>query len=149
MNKTDLVNEIAAKAQLNKVAAKAALEATLESIEQALANDDKVQLIGFGTFSVVEKEARTGINPQTKEKSRSPRARSLNSNPPQNSQNKTVYGKIFSLFPRREQALFVYHTDFLYFCSLRNCLGNCLNLIAGFYIRFYENRICAASRNRF
>ena len=68
MNKTDLVNEIAAKAQLNKVAAKAALEATLESIEQALANDDKVQLIGFGTFSVVEKEARTGINPQTKEK---------------------------------------------------------------------------------
>ncbi len=68
MNKTDLVNEIAAKAQLNKVAAKAALEATLESIEQALANNDKVQLIGFGTFSVVEKEARTGINPQTKEK---------------------------------------------------------------------------------
>ena len=68
MNKTDLVNEIAAKAQLNKVAAKAALEATLESIEQALANDDKVQLIGFGTFSVVEKEARTGINPLTKEK---------------------------------------------------------------------------------
>lgn len=68
MNKTDLVNEIAAKAQLNKVAAKAALEATLESIAQALANDDKVQLIGFGTFSVVEKEARTGINPQTKEK---------------------------------------------------------------------------------
>ncbi len=68
MNKTDLVNEIAAKAQLNKVAAKAALDACLESIEQALANEDKVQLIGFGTFSVVEKEARTGINPQTKEK---------------------------------------------------------------------------------
>lgn len=68
MNKTDLVNEIAAKAQLNKTAAKAALDACLESIEQALANDDKVQLIGFGTFSVVEKEARTGINPRTKEK---------------------------------------------------------------------------------
>ncbi len=68
MNKTDLVNEIAAKAGLNKVAAKAALDACLESIEQALANDDKVQLIGFGTFSVVEKEAREGINPQTKEK---------------------------------------------------------------------------------
>ena len=46
MNKTDLVNEIAAKAQLNKVDAKKALDATLESIEQALANDDKVQLIG-------------------------------------------------------------------------------------------------------
>lgn len=68
MNKTDLVNEIAAKASLNKVDAKKALEATLESIGQALANDDKVQLIGFGTFSVQEKPERTGINPQTKEK---------------------------------------------------------------------------------
>lgn len=68
MNKTDLINEIAAKADLSKAAAKAALDATLESIEQALANDDKVQLIGFGTFSIQEKEARTGINPRTKEK---------------------------------------------------------------------------------
>lgn len=68
MNKTDLVNEIAAKAGLNKVAAKAALDACLESIEQALANDDKVQLIGFGTFSMQEKPERTGINPATKEK---------------------------------------------------------------------------------
>lgn len=68
MNKTDLVNEIAAKASLNKVDAKKALEATLESISQALANDDKVQLIGFGTFAVQEKPERTGINPATKEK---------------------------------------------------------------------------------
>lgn len=68
MNKTELINEIAAKANLNKVDAKAALDATLESIEQALANEDKVQLIGFGTFSVVEKPERTGINPRTKEK---------------------------------------------------------------------------------
>ena len=68
MNKTDLVNEIAAKAKLNKVDAKAALDAVLESIAQALSNDEKVQLIGFGTFSVMEKEARTGINPRTKEK---------------------------------------------------------------------------------
>ncbi|MDE7403153.1 MAG: HU family DNA-binding protein [Muribaculaceae bacterium] len=68
MNKTDLVNEIAAKASLNKVDAKKALDATLESIEQALANDDKVQLIGFGTFSVVEKPERPGVNPRTKEK---------------------------------------------------------------------------------
>lgn len=67
MTKTDLVNEIAAKAGLNKVAAKAALDACLESISQALANDDKVQLIGFGTFSVLEKDARVGINPRTKE----------------------------------------------------------------------------------
>lgn len=68
MNKTDLVNEIAAKAGLNKVAAKAALDACLESVAQALANEDKVQLIGFGTFSVVEKAAREGVNPRTKEK---------------------------------------------------------------------------------
>ena len=68
MNKGDLINEIAEKAQMNKVDAKKALEACLESIEQDLANYDKVQLIGFGTFSVVEKPERTGINPQTKEK---------------------------------------------------------------------------------
>jgi DNA-binding protein HU-beta len=68
MNKTELVNEVAAKANLTKVDAKAALDAVLESISGALAKDDKVQLIGFGTFSVVEKEARTGINPRTKEK---------------------------------------------------------------------------------
>lgn len=68
MNKTDLINEIAAKAQLNKLDAKKALDAVLESIAQALVNGDKVQLIGFGTFSMVEKPERTGINPQTKEK---------------------------------------------------------------------------------
>lgn len=68
MNKSDLINEIAAKANLNKVDAKAALDAVLESISQALVNDDKVQLIGFGTFSMVEKPERTGINPRTKEK---------------------------------------------------------------------------------
>ena len=67
MNKTDLTNEIAAKASLTKAQAKAALDATLESISQALANDDKVQLIGFGTFSVVEKPERKGRNPRTKE----------------------------------------------------------------------------------
>lgn len=68
MNKTDLINEIAAKAGLNKSDARKALDATLESIEQALCNEDKVQLIGFGTFSIQEKDARTGINPRTKEK---------------------------------------------------------------------------------
>ena len=68
MNKTGLVNEIAAKAQLNKVDAKKALEATLETIAEVLKNEDKVQLIGFGTFAVVDKPERTGINPLTKEK---------------------------------------------------------------------------------
>lgn len=68
MNRSDLVNEIAAKAGLTKANAKVALDACLESIAQALANDDKVALLGFGTFSIQEKEARIGINPRTKEK---------------------------------------------------------------------------------
>lgn len=68
MNKTELTNEVAAKANLNKVDAKAAVDAVLESIAEALVNDDKVQLIGFGTFSMVEKPEREGINPRTKEK---------------------------------------------------------------------------------
>mgnify|MGYP002121437856 CR=1 FL=1 len=68
MNKTDLVNEVAAKANLSKTDAKAALDAVLESIAEALVNDDKVQLIGFGTFAMQDKPARTGLNPRTKEK---------------------------------------------------------------------------------
>lgn len=67
MNKTDLVNAIAEKANLTKVDAKNALDACLEAIASALENNDKVALIGFGTFSVSEKAARTGINPRTKE----------------------------------------------------------------------------------
>lgn len=68
MNKTELINAIAEKANLTKVEAKNALEATIEAIGGALAANDKVALIGFGTFSVAEKSARTGINPRTKEK---------------------------------------------------------------------------------
>ena len=68
MNKTELVNAIAEKAGLTKVDAKNALDATLTSIADALKNDDKVALVGCGTFSVTEKAARTGINPRTKEK---------------------------------------------------------------------------------
>lgn len=67
MNKTELVNAIAAQANLTKVDAKAALDATIASIANALAEGDKVALIGFGTFSVAEKSARTGINPRTKQ----------------------------------------------------------------------------------
>lgn len=68
MNKTDLINEIAAKANLNKVQAKAALDSMLESMSQALANEDRIQLIGFGTFQVNEMKERMGVNPRTKEK---------------------------------------------------------------------------------
>lgn len=67
MNKTELINAIAEKAGLTKVDAKNALDATLAAITEALAKDDKIALIGFGTFSTVEKAARQGINPQTKQ----------------------------------------------------------------------------------
>ena len=68
MNKAEFINAIAEKANLTKADAKAALDATLAAISDAVANNDKVALIGFGTFAVVEKGARTGINPATKEK---------------------------------------------------------------------------------
>ena len=68
MNKTELVNAIAQKAGLTKVDAKNALDATIEAIGEALANNDKIALVGFGTFATVEKAARQGINPRTKEK---------------------------------------------------------------------------------
>lgn len=67
MNKTELVNAIAEKSGLGKAEAKRALDAALEAVSEALASDDKVALIGFGTFSVANKEERTGINPRTKE----------------------------------------------------------------------------------
>lgn len=67
MNKTELISAVAEKANLTKADARAAVEATLESIAAALENNDKVALLGFGTFSVVEKGERTGINPRTKE----------------------------------------------------------------------------------
>ena len=68
MNKTELVAAVAAKAELSKKDAEAAVNAVFDSVKDALAEGDKVSLIGFGTFSVVERKARTGINPQTKEK---------------------------------------------------------------------------------
>ena len=68
MNKTELVDRIAAGSDLSKAAAKKALDATTEAIKAALVAGDKVQLVGFGTFSVNERPARQGINPATKAK---------------------------------------------------------------------------------
>ncbi|MCM1452691.1 MAG: HU family DNA-binding protein [Clostridium sp.] len=67
MNKTELVNAVAEKAGISKANAKAAVEAAIEAVAGALAQGDKISLIGFGTFSVAEKAARTGFNPRTKE----------------------------------------------------------------------------------
>ena len=65
MNKTDLVAAVAAQASLTKAQAQKAVEATVDAIAGALKGGDKVQLVGFGTFSVVEKAAREGVNPAT------------------------------------------------------------------------------------
>lgn len=67
MNKTELINAVAAKAEISKKDAEKALTAVLGSIEDALKAGDKVQLIGFGTFEVKERAARTGHNPKTGE----------------------------------------------------------------------------------
>lgn len=67
MNKTDLANAIADKAGIRQADAKNALDAAIAAISDALAAGDKVTLLGFGTFSVAEKAARTGFNPRTKE----------------------------------------------------------------------------------
>lgn len=67
MNKSELISAIAEKSGISKVDAKKALEATIESISDALKAGDKVALVGFGTFSVSNRPERQGINPQTKE----------------------------------------------------------------------------------
>ena len=68
MNKTELVEKIAAAAGLSKADSKKALESTISAIKDALVAGDKVSLVGFGTFSISERPAREGINPATKEK---------------------------------------------------------------------------------
>lgn len=67
MNKTTLAEQISAKADMSKAQAKAALEATLEAITESLKNGEEVSLVGFGTFKVNERAARTGRNPKTGE----------------------------------------------------------------------------------
>ncbi|MBP3395664.1 MAG: HU family DNA-binding protein [Clostridia bacterium] len=68
MNKAELIEAIVAKTSLSKKDAEAALNATVDAVKDALKAGDKVQLVGFGTFAVKERAARTGLNPRTKEK---------------------------------------------------------------------------------
>ncbi len=68
MTKADLVNAMAEKAGLSKTDAEEALKAFIETVTGALKSGDKVALVGFGTFSVGERAARTGQNPQTGQK---------------------------------------------------------------------------------
>ena len=66
MNKSELISAMAAESQMSKADAKKAVEAFVSTVTKALQEGDKVSLIGFGTFSVAERSARTGINPSTK-----------------------------------------------------------------------------------
>lgn len=65
MNKAELVNAIAADAELSQAEAQRALNATLRRIKSALADGDKATIGGFGIFNVTERAARTGRNPAT------------------------------------------------------------------------------------
>ncbi|WP_284154642.1 HU family DNA-binding protein [Desulfofustis limnaeus] len=65
MNKKELIESIAGAAEISKAAAEKALNATMAAVADALKKGDKVTLVGFGTFSVAKRDARTGRNPQT------------------------------------------------------------------------------------
>jgi len=65
MTKTELVDKMAKDAKVTKAAAGKALDSFVDGVKKALKKGDKVTLIGFGTFSVVQRKARKGRNPQT------------------------------------------------------------------------------------
>ncbi len=67
LNKAELISQVAEKAEMSKKDAEKAVNAFLAVIEEALARGEKVQLVGFGTFEVRDRAARTGRNPQTGE----------------------------------------------------------------------------------
>ena len=65
MNKTELIEHIAKNADISKAAATRALESTIDAVKITLKKGDSVSLVGFGTFTVGKREARTGHNPRT------------------------------------------------------------------------------------
>ena len=72
MNKAELINAVAEKADLSKKDTEQAINAAIEVITKALKKGDKVQLVGFGSFEVKKRAARTGRNPRTKEEIKIP-----------------------------------------------------------------------------
>jgi DNA-binding protein HU-beta len=65
MNKSELIDAIAESADISKAAAGRALDATVDAMRKALKKGDRVSIVGFGTFSVGKRAARTGRNPRT------------------------------------------------------------------------------------
>ncbi len=68
MNKGELIDAVAGKADVTKKEAEAVINATTETIMEAVAQDDKVTLVGFGSFEARDRKAREGRNPKTREK---------------------------------------------------------------------------------
>lgn len=68
MNKTEFIAAVAEHSGLTKADAKKAVDASLEVIAKALKKGEKVSILGFGSFDVVERAARTGVNPRTGDK---------------------------------------------------------------------------------
>lgn len=67
MNKTELISAVAEGASLTKVDAKKAIDAFISAVSGELKKGGKIALVGFGTFAITQKSARTGINPKTKQ----------------------------------------------------------------------------------
>ncbi|MDC7783189.1 HU family DNA-binding protein [Priestia aryabhattai] len=76
MNKTELVDAVATKSELTKQDSKKAVDALFETISNTLAKEEKIQLVGFGTFEIRERAERTGRNPQTGEQMTIPASKS-------------------------------------------------------------------------
>lgn len=81
MNKSELIDAIAASADIPKAQAGRALDAVIDTVTTALTDNDQVVLVGFGTFSVKERAARSGRNPQTGQPIDIPAARIPNFKP--------------------------------------------------------------------
>ena len=77
MNKAELINAVAEKAGLSKKDTETVVNATIDVIAGALADGDKVQLVGFGAFEVKSRAERTGRNPKTKEEIKIPASKAL------------------------------------------------------------------------
>ncbi|MFK7681523.1 HU family DNA-binding protein [Priestia megaterium] len=76
MNKTQLVDAVATKSELTKQDSKKAIDALFETISNTLAKEEKIQLVGFGTFEIRERTERTGRNPQKGEQMTIPASKS-------------------------------------------------------------------------
>jgi DNA-binding protein HU-beta len=72
MNKAELIASMAEKCELTKKDTEKALKAFIDSVKESLADGEKVQLVGFGTFEVKQRAARVGRNPRTKEEIKIP-----------------------------------------------------------------------------